>query len=84
MLVFLNMVPDELFAQPGRLPFRQDRVLCIAVMTDGEAITTLAAFHNIQDHVLGRRGSSVLAQSFSYSTHSGLLTYHRGSRGWRA
>jgi hypothetical protein len=44
----------------------------------------LTAFHDTQDHVLGRRSSSVLAQSFGGSTHCGLLTYHLGSRGWRA
>ena len=85
MPVLLDVVPNELVLQPGRLPYGKLRVLGSGLMADLEPLPAIAALDHLHYHAGAHR------RIFTAPTHppSGSLDaagriYQRGSLGWRA
>ena len=50
---FLDMVPDELFFHPGRLPSRYVNILTGEVMVDGKPLAAFAADNGLHQGLFG-------------------------------
>ena len=53
VLPFLDMVPDKLFFQPGRLSSGHLDILMCRVMMDGKALATLVADNRFHQNIIG-------------------------------
>jgi hypothetical protein len=85
MLVFLDMIPDELLSQPCGLPGGKLSILEKQTMADGEPRATLIADHSRHFNKVGC-ALAALPHTPGYSIGPLPLgfpepNYHRGSRG---
>ncbi len=74
MLVFLDVVPDELICQPCGLSGRQFRVLQGLLVSNGKLLTALRAHNSLHDDG-ARCAFLVLSQSLGDAIRPGLLCY---------
>lgn len=74
VLPFLDMVPDELFFQPGRLSSGHRDILTCGVMMDGKPLATFAADNGLHQDIIGalRPGADARDQP--------IQVHQRGSR----
>lgn len=74
VLPFLDVVPDELFLQPGGLSSGQFHILTCGVMMDGKPLATFAADNGLHQDIIGtlRPGADALDKP--------IQVYQRGSR----
>ena len=85
MLVFLDVIPDKLLAQPNGLPGCKRCILEKQTMADGESSTTLITGHSRHFNEIGYAPPVVLPNTLGHSLGPLLLRvpepYHLGSRG---
>jgi hypothetical protein len=85
VLIFLNVIPDELLSQPNGLPGCKLSILEEQTMADGEPSATLITGYSRHFNEIGDASPVVLPHTLSHSLGPLLLRvpepYHRGSRG---
>ena len=74
VLAFLNVVPDELFFQPGRLFPRHGDILMRGIMMDGKPLATLIADNGLHQDSIGTLRPGADARDKPIQVHQ------RGSR----
>lgn len=74
VLAFLDMVPDELFFQPGRLSSGHADILTCGVMMDGKLLATFVADNGLHQDIIGALRPGADARDKPIQVHQ------RGSR----
>lgn len=85
MLIFLDVIPDELLSQPSGLPGCKLNILEKETMADGKLSAALITGHSRHFNEIGCASPVVLPHTLGHSLGPLLLCfpepYHRGSRG---